>query len=182
MEDVELLPSATYTRTAQKTARGWWKKKTGKRPFASTDYRQLLSHCGIDAVFVASDCETHVEIAGSWQNPHYRLRNDLNRNCENHPTHELGPIAKILNVNRGNRMVSLVSVAYHVAGMEDYTAQHADVLRCKQNEKALTTYISQVLFFMFCQSFTQISSSAYGRDRIQSQTVCHSGSLCSRRA
>ncbi len=51
---------------------------------------------------------------------HYRLRNYLNRNCENYPTHELGPIAKILNINRGNKFVSLVSVASKACGMEDY--------------------------------------------------------------
>lgn len=66
------------------------------------------------------------EIAGGEINRHYRLRNYLTRNCENYPTHELGPIAKILNINRGNRMVSLVSVASRSAGMEDYIAQNAD--------------------------------------------------------
>lgn len=65
------------------------------------------------------------EIAGGDRNRHYRLRNYLTRNCENYPTHELGPIAKILNVNRGNRMVSLVSVASRAAGMEEYIRQHA---------------------------------------------------------
>ena len=66
------------------------------------------------------------EIAGGMQNRHYRLRNYLTRNCENYPTHELGPIAKILNVNRGNRMVSLVSVASCSEGMEEYIRLHAE--------------------------------------------------------
>ena len=66
------------------------------------------------------------EIAGGDRNRHYRLRNYLTRNCENYPTHELGPIAKILNINRGNRMVSLVSVASRAAGMEEYIRQHAE--------------------------------------------------------
>jgi len=51
---------------------------------------------------------------------HYRLRNYLNRNCDNYPTHDLGPIAKLLDINRGNRMVSLVSMASKAAGLEDY--------------------------------------------------------------
>ena len=51
---------------------------------------------------------------------HYRLRNYINRNCENYPTHELGPIAKLLNINRGNRMVSLVSMASSAHGLEEY--------------------------------------------------------------
>ena len=61
------------------------------------------------------------EITGGNVNRHYRLRNYLNRNCENYPTHALGPIAKILNINRGNRMLSLVSVASKSAGLEEFT-------------------------------------------------------------
>ena len=53
-------------------------------------------------------------------NRHYRLRHYTERNCENYPTHELGPIAKILNINRGNRMVSLVSVASGSFGLREY--------------------------------------------------------------
>ena len=53
---------------------------------------------------------------------HYRLRNYTLRNCDNYPTHELGPIAKILNVNRGNRMVSLVSMSSKACGLSEYIA------------------------------------------------------------
>ncbi len=66
------------------------------------------------------------EIAGGNINRHYRLRNYLTRNCENYPTHELGPIAKLLNINRGNQMVSLVSVASRAAGMKEYIREHAE--------------------------------------------------------
>ncbi len=51
---------------------------------------------------------------------HYRLRHYRRRNCENYPTHELGPIAKILNINRGNRLLSLTSVASKAAGIKAY--------------------------------------------------------------
>ena len=47
---------------------------------------------------------------------HYRLRNYTARNSENYPTHELGPIAKLLNIHRGNRMLSLVSVSSKAEG------------------------------------------------------------------
>lgn len=60
------------------------------------------------------------EVTCGKENRHYRLRNYLERNCENYPTHELGPIAKILDINRGNRMVSLVSMASGSFGMEAY--------------------------------------------------------------
>lgn len=46
----------------------------------------------------------------------YRTRNYMYRNCDNYPTHELGPLAKILNINRGNRMVSLSSVSTKARG------------------------------------------------------------------
>ena len=57
------------------------------------------------------------EILGGNVNRHYRLQNYVKRNCENYPTHELGPIAKILDINRGNKMVSLVSVSSKASGL-----------------------------------------------------------------
>ncbi|MBR2337057.1 MAG: Gfo/Idh/MocA family oxidoreductase [Clostridia bacterium] len=60
------------------------------------------------------------EILGGNVNRHYRLEEYTHRNCENYPTHELGPIAKILDINRGNRMVSLVSVASKGAGLSAF--------------------------------------------------------------
>ena len=60
------------------------------------------------------------EICGGIQNRHYRLRNYLARDCDNYPTHELGPIAKILNVNRGNRMVKLVSLSSKSRGLSSF--------------------------------------------------------------
>ena len=67
------------------------------------------------------------EVAHGEENRHYRLRNYLNRNCENYPSHELGPIAQVLNINRGNRMLSLVSVSSKAAGINDYAARHPEV-------------------------------------------------------
>lgn len=60
------------------------------------------------------------EIAFGRENRHYRLRNYLTRNCENYPTHELGPIAKVLGINKGNRMVSLTATASKAEGLHDY--------------------------------------------------------------
>lgn len=66
------------------------------------------------------------EIAFGKENRHYRLRNYLSRCCENYPTHELGPISQILHINRGNRMVSLVSVASKAKGLHDYIGRSDD--------------------------------------------------------
>lgn len=58
---------------------------------------------------------------------HYRLRNYLHRNCENYPTHELGPIAKLLDINNGNRMMSLSSMASDAKGLHEFiVAQHGE--------------------------------------------------------
>ncbi|MBR4236530.1 MAG: Gfo/Idh/MocA family oxidoreductase [Clostridia bacterium] len=57
-------------------------------------------------------------------NRHYRQRHFLSRNGELYPTHELGPIAQYLNINRGNRMVSLVSVASGAAGLNEWLKEH----------------------------------------------------------
>ena len=60
------------------------------------------------------------EICGGKKNRHYRLRNYLDRNCDNYPTHNLGPIARLLNINRGNRMLRLVSMGSKSRGLEAY--------------------------------------------------------------
>ena len=60
------------------------------------------------------------EVAFGRENRHYRLDNYIHRNTENYPTHELGPIAKVLHINRGNRMLTLTSMASKAAGLKEY--------------------------------------------------------------
>lgn len=97
------------------------------------------------------------EISFGKENRHYRLNNYIHRNTENYPTHELGPIAKLLNINRGNRMVSLVSMSSKAAGLKEYikenkpedealnqtTFQQGDVvntiIKCSHGETILLT-------------------------------------------
>lgn len=67
------------------------------------------------------------EIINGNVNRHYRLRNYISRNCENYPTHELGPIAKILNINRGNRMLYVSSIASKAKGLHEF----ANTEKCK---------------------------------------------------
>ncbi|MBQ9750032.1 MAG: Gfo/Idh/MocA family oxidoreductase [Clostridia bacterium] len=62
---------------------------------------------------------------------HYRLNNYINRNCENYPTHELGPIAQILDINRGNRMLYLTSMSSKSVGLNDYARLHPDTIQSK---------------------------------------------------
>lgn len=62
------------------------------------------------------------EVAFGIENRHYRIDNYMRRNCENYPTHELGPIAQVLDINRGNRMLTVSSTASKSAGMHQYVA------------------------------------------------------------
>lgn len=64
------------------------------------------------------------EIVNGDINRHYRQRNYMRRNCENYPTHELGPIMPVLNINRGNRFVKLNSVASCSKGLHEYAVEH----------------------------------------------------------
>lgn len=60
------------------------------------------------------------EIAGGIDTHHYRLKEYSEYNCDNYPTHELGPIAKILNITRGNRFTKLVSMSSKSQGLHEY--------------------------------------------------------------
>ena len=62
---------------------------------------------------------------------HYSLNNYINRNCENYPTHELGPIAQILDINRGNRMLYLTSMSSKSVGLNDYARLHPETIQSK---------------------------------------------------
>lgn len=62
---------------------------------------------------------------------HYRLRNYRERNCDNYPMHALGPIAKTIGINEGNRMLYLTSMASRAVGLNDYAGQHPDLYQGK---------------------------------------------------
>ncbi len=64
------------------------------------------------------------EIGEGDKNRHYRQNQFLHRNGELYPTHELGPIAMYLNLNRGNRMVTLVSMASKAIGQHAWLQRH----------------------------------------------------------
>ena len=52
-----------------------------------------------------------------------RVDHYLKRNLHNYPTHELGPMMHYLNINRGNRLMSLTSTASKALGMKQYTLE-----------------------------------------------------------
>ena len=62
---------------------------------------------------------------------HYRLEEYKNYNCENYPTHELGPIIKLLGITRGNKFTSLTASASKARGLEEYINTHEEVAALK---------------------------------------------------
>ena len=54
----------------------------------------------------------------------WRTQHSLLRNADVYPTHGLGPIAVMADINRGNRFVSLTSHASKAIGLHDYIVNH----------------------------------------------------------
>jgi len=89
--------------------------------------------------------DLRMEVAIGPITKHYRNRNYYMRCGENYPTHELGPIAKVLNINRGNRMLSLVSVASKARGLKEFAKAEGDRLhsmldKCENRETVVNYY------------------------------------------
>lgn len=73
------------------------------------------------------------EIAYGHVNRHYRFDNYAKRCCENYPTHDLGPIAKLLDINRGNRILSVSSFASKATGLDEYVKTRPDATEEMKN-------------------------------------------------
>lgn len=54
-----------------------------------------------------------------WRTQHY-----VDRNGENYPTHGLGPVSTMVDINRGNRLTGLSSVATKSRGLNRYIKKH----------------------------------------------------------
>ena len=76
------------------------------------------------------------EVAKGITGEHYRFEEYLHRNCDNYPTHEIGPIAKILDINCGNRFLYLYAMASKPAGMAQYVS-------CSDNPELQKTKFTQ---------------------------------------
>ena len=60
------------------------------------------------------------EICLGKENRHGRLANFIHRNGEVYPTHQLGPICKLIDINRGNRMLYLCSMSSKARGLNEW--------------------------------------------------------------
>ena len=66
----------------------------------------------------------HIREDGTYDVNHYRMTEYVHRNCEQYPTHELGPISKLLNLNRGNRALRLRSIPSAAKGLRQFTKEN----------------------------------------------------------
>ena len=54
----------------------------------------------------------------------WRTQHSLKRNADVYPTHGVGPIAAMLDINRGNRFQYLTATASKAVGLKDYIEEH----------------------------------------------------------
>jgi predicted dehydrogenase len=75
----------------------------------------------------------------------WRTQHSLLRNADVYPTHGVGPIAVMDNINRGNRFTSLTSTATKAIGLHNYIVKHGGEdhpnakLKFKQGDVITTT-------------------------------------------
>jgi len=63
---------------------------------------------------------------GSSGEARWRTQHSLHRDADLYPTHGLGPIAMMMDINRGNRFESLTSHSTKSRGLHDYIFNHPD--------------------------------------------------------
>ena len=54
----------------------------------------------------------------------WRTQHSVDKNADLYPTHGLGPISPMLNINRGNRMLHLTSTASQSRGLHEYIVKN----------------------------------------------------------
>jgi predicted dehydrogenase len=54
---------------------------------------------------------------------HWRTEHSVHRNGDLYPTHGVGPIAQFININRGNRFLSLCSFSSKARGLHNYVVK-----------------------------------------------------------
>jgi predicted dehydrogenase len=56
----------------------------------------------------------------------WRTQHSINRNGDVYPTHDVGSIATMIDINRGNRFESLVATSTKARGLHDYIINHPE--------------------------------------------------------
>jgi len=78
----------------------------------------------------------------------WRTQHSVNRNGDLYPTHGLGPVAMMIDINRGNLLTRISSVATKARGLHEYIVNHpkggAQHLNAKVNFKLGDVVTSQI--------------------------------------
>ncbi|MBQ8356652.1 MAG: Gfo/Idh/MocA family oxidoreductase [Clostridia bacterium] len=148
----------------------------GRREMMALNMKELglfgeIVHCDGAYGHYINDEDTFKNI-GKEDPPHYRFPHYLTRNCEHYPTHALGPISKVLNLNRGNRMLKLASFATKSVGLKAYAVErfgpdseyakldykHGDIINtmitCEGGETILLTLDTTLPRAYYSRNFT----------------------------
>lgn len=83
------------------------------------DLRGVLFNDGVTAYNSGVEFGDKAMSEAKWRTNHY-----TNRNGELYPTHGLGPVATMLDINRGNRLTALSSVSTKALGLHRYILNH----------------------------------------------------------
>lgn len=83
------------------------------------DLRGVLFNDGVTAYNSGVEFGKNAYSEAQWRTAHY-----VNRNGELYPTHGLGPIAVMMDINRGNRMTKLSSISSKKRGLHKYIVEH----------------------------------------------------------
>jgi predicted dehydrogenase len=65
----------------------------------------------------------------------WRTLNSVHRNGDLYPTHGIGPVSQFININKGNRLTSLSSMASKSRGLNDYIVNHPKGGKDHENAK-----------------------------------------------
>jgi hypothetical protein len=84
------------------------------------DLRGVLFNDGITAYNSGVEFGAKGFSEAKWRTEHY-----VKRNGELYPTHGLGPVSVMMNVNRGNRLTRLSSFSSKSLGLHKYIVEHA---------------------------------------------------------
>jgi hypothetical protein len=79
------------------------------------DLREVLFNNGVNPPGDGAEFGEKGFSEAKWRTQHY-----VNRNGENYPTHSLGPVGVMIDVNRGNRLTKLSSIASKARGLHRY--------------------------------------------------------------
>ena len=106
----------------------WGKSELLATAMARKDKFGTIVHCA-----GSYSHDLRKEISYGHVNRHYRFDNYRARCLDNYLTHELGPIAKLLDINRGNRIMTVSSFASKAAGLEEYIKTREDATEEMKN-------------------------------------------------